>query len=456
MRSLFAKILLWFWLAFAVIIAALALLESAERQRAISVPVRPGEPFAILAELASDVLAREGRGGLTHLLARFETGSRVHVFCIDSTGADVRGRAVPPGVEATGRDVIRRGVGRARIGGNRFAVGYPLRDRDGTRLALVLEPPPRRRELFHVHDLWLQAVVLILLGGLLCYLLARYITAPVARLRGATRRLAEGDLSARVGSGERKRRDELEDLGRDFDGMAERMESMVSAQRRLLTDISHELRSPLARINVALGLLRQGGAKDTDGMLTRLETEAERLNRLIGDLLTLSRLESGGPAAAKQAVDLSQLVSEVVGDARLEASARKCEVRVTQPSTLSVQGVPELLRSAIENVVRNAVRHTAESTAVEVAVEERSGSNGPVAVVEVRDHGPGVPRDQIERIFEPFYRVDQSRERRSGGVGLGLAIARRAVLQHGGEIEAFPGEGGGLLVEIRVPIVAPR
>ena len=106
----------------------------------------------------------------------------------------------------------------------------------------------------------------------------------MARLRGATRRLAEGDLSARVGSGERKRRDELEDLGRDFDGMAERMESMVSAQRRLLTDISHELRSPLARINVALGLLRQGGAKDTDGMLTRLETEAERLNRLRGDV----------------------------------------------------------------------------------------------------------------------------------------------------------------------------
>ena len=421
MRTLFAKILLWFWLAFAVIIAALALLESAERQRAISVPVRPGDTFAILAELASDELQREGRGGLNRLLARFETGSRVHVFCLDSTGTDVRGRAVPAGVEATGRDVIRRGVGRAHIGGNRFAVGYPLRDRDGALLALVLEPPPRRRGMFHIHDLWLQAVVLILLGGLLCYLLARYITAPVTRLRGATRRLAAGDLSARVGS-ERRRRDELEDLGRDFDGMAERMESMVSAQRRLLTDMSHELRSPLARINVALGLLRQRGVEDADGMLTRLETESERLNQLIGDLLTLSRLESGGPRASSQPVDLSQLVSDVVNDARLEASARGCEVRVTEPSRVSVQGVPELLRSAIENVVRNAVRHTAESTAVEVGVAERSDSNGKVAVIEVRDHGPGVPEEQIERIFEPLRRRRAgARDRPPGG-----APARRA------------------------------
>jgi two-component system sensor histidine kinase CpxA len=233
--------------------------------------------------------------------------------------------------------------------------------------------------------------------------------------------------------------------------MAGRLETLVSSQRRLLGDISHELRSPLARMNLALGLLRQRGVDDPDGMIARLETEAGRLNRLIEDLLTLSRVESGEPGPGTRSVDLGELAAGIAEDARFEARARGCEVRLVCPGPLPVVGEPGLLRTAVENVVRNAVRHTGEGTAVEITVARRAEAGAPAAVIAVRDHGPGLPADQLERIFEPFYRVQDARERSSGGTGLGLAIAKRAVAQHGGRIEAAAAPGGGLLVTIRLP-----
>jgi two-component system sensor histidine kinase CpxA len=233
--------------------------------------------------------------------------------------------------------------------------------------------------------------------------------------------------------------------------MAERIETVISSQRRLLSDISHELRSPLARMNVAIGLMRQRGAGADLVMVARLEREAERLNRMIGDLLTLSRLESGERVAEPLPFDLAELVADVVGDARFEAGARGCHVQLAPSAPAPVSGASELLRSALENVVRNAVRHTADGTAVEVAL---AGEDPGTVVVEVRDRGPGVPADYLERIFEPFNRLDEARDRQSGGAGLGLAIAKRAVVQHGGTIEARAADGGGLAVRIRLPRAA--
>ena len=387
---------------------------------------------------------------------------------MDSAGVASGLRPVPPVAREAGRAALRKGGGMLVEGPGGFFVGYPLGRQGGRSLALVLHPTGRTREgaapdageppghepgwaPFLPYDLGVRALAWLVLGGLGCYLLARYITAPVARLRHATRRLAEGDLSARVGSGRHRRRDELEDLGRDFDRMAERLETLVSAQRRLLRDISHELRSPLARMNVALGLLRQRGTDDPDGMIARLETEADRLNRLIGDLLTLSRVESGGAGSRSRPLDLGELAAEIADDARFEAGARGCEVRLIRPGPVPAVGEPEVLRSAVENVVRNAVRHTAAGTTVEITVGRSADAAPPEAVIEVRDHGPGLPGDQLGRIFEPFYRVDDSRERSSGGTGLGLAIAKRAVTQHGGSIQAAPAPGGGLVVTIRLP-----
>jgi two-component system, OmpR family, sensor histidine kinase CpxA len=238
---------------------------------------------------------------------------------------------------------------------------------------------------------------------------------------------------------------------RDFDVMAERLENLVNAQGRLLKDISHELRSPLARLNVALALARQRTGPDAESALDRIDREASRLNELIGRLLTIVRLESGGEALRKVPIHLEDLVRDITADAAFEAQTRHCRVECLVVDQCQVVGDPSLLNSAIENVVRNAVRYTNENTAVEIRLECVNAMHGPEAVVRVTDSGPGVPEDALEKLFRPFYRIDDARGRGTGGVGLGLAIAERAVRLHDGTIKAINRPGGGLMVEIRLP-----
>jgi len=267
--------------------------------------------------------------------------------------------------------------------------------------------------------------------------------------------LAAGDLTARTGAPSATRRDEVAGLMRDFDAMAERIELLLKAQSRLLNDISHELRSPLARLNVALGLARQRAGVESADMLDRIELEASRLNELIGRILTLARLEDGEQLVPQTPVPLNELVQSVTEDAEFEAQARHCHVHTTVPEgDLMVSGNASLLHSAVENVIRNAIRYTHEGTAVEVelASEERSG--GVEAVLRVSDAGPGVPPDALEKLFEPFYRLDDARGRLTGGVGLGLAITERAVRFHGGKVKAFNRTPSGLMVEIRLPQIS--
>jgi two-component system sensor histidine kinase CpxA len=242
------------------------------------------------------------------------------------------------------------------------------------------------------------------------------------------------------------RRDELASLGADFDLMAEKIESLINSQRRLLGDISHELRSPLARLNVALELARQRAGDDAASALERIQHEAENLNEMIGQLLALTRLESGAEGMKKTAVDLVPLVTAISDDARFEAASRNRSVQLKSSSRCTTVGNELLLRRAIENVVRNAVQYTAEGTAVEVEV-----SCSDVAVITIRDHGAGVPENALVEIFRPFYRVDDARDREAGGVGLGLAIADRAVRLHDGSVKAANASEGGLLVTIILP-----
>jgi two-component system sensor histidine kinase CpxA len=268
------------------------------------------------------------------------------------------------------------------------------------------------------------------------------------------------------------RRDELASLGADFDLMAEKIESLINSQRRLLGDISHELRSPLARLNVALELARQRAGADATSALERIQHEAENLNEMIGQLLALTRLESGAEGLKKTAFDLVELVTAITDDARFEAGSRNRSVRLKTSGRCTTVGNELLLRRAIENVVRNAVQYTAEGTEVEIELRSDAGVacenqgagkavDGPAkakteldrcAVITVRDHGPGVPENSLVEIFRPFYRVDEARDREAGGVGLGLAITDRAVRLHGGSVEAANEPSGGLVVTIRLPI----
>jgi two-component system sensor histidine kinase CpxA len=296
-------------------------------------------------------------------------------------------------------------------------------------------------------------IIAVISSGLVCYFLAWYMTKPVARLRAATQRLAAGDLSARAGYPNRKGSDEIAGLMRDFDTMAARLESLVKAQSRLLNDISHELRSPLARLNVALGLARQRSGPESATMLERIELEASRLNELIGRLLTLARLEGGEQRVSRTPVSLDEVLLTVAEDAEFEAQARHCHVRSEIPGgSWAVCGEASLLHSAIENVVRNAIRYTREGTTVQILLARADSPRGAEAVVSVADCGSGVPPDALEKLFQPFYRLDDDRGRQTGGVGLGLAITERAVRFHGGSVAAFNRPQGGLLVEIHLPL----
>jgi two-component system sensor histidine kinase CpxA len=229
--------------------------------------------------------------------------------------------------------------------------------------------------------------------------------------------------------------------------MAERIETLVTSQQTLLRDISHELRSPLARLNVALGLARQRAGQQAQPVLDRIEREAERMNQMIGQLINLARMEAAAGPPQPSQVQLDEILRQVASDAAFEAQQRNCCVTLDAANVCSTDGNPDLLRSAVENVVRNAVRYTAPGTAVSMALRADNGW----ATVEVTDRGPGIPEADLDKVFRPFYRVATARERESGGTGLGLAIAERAVRLHGGTVKAENAPQGGLRVTLKIP-----
>jgi len=289
-------------------------------------------------------------------------------------------------------------------------------------------------------------LIALAVSALICWWLARYISAPVTKLQHVARTLASGNLDTRADQQLCQRRDELGVLAKDFNEMASRLRAQMISKEMLIRDISHELRSPLTRLRVALGLAQRGD--DTLGLqLERIERDIERLDALIGQTLQLSRLSGAKPGSEN--VELGQLVSEIVEDARFEADATGRHISESIALDLSARGSGELLRLAIGNVVRNAIRFAPAGSNVDVGTRLEGGA----AIVAVRDHGPGVPEPDLERIFEAFYRVAEARDRDSGGIGLGLAITARIMALHGGGAKAKNAADGGLIVELRFPAV---
>jgi two-component system sensor histidine kinase CpxA len=298
----------------------------------------------------------------------------------------------------------------------------------------------------------LLPILSIAMSAFICFLLTRHITSPLFELRKGAETIAAGDFTARVSESLRGRRDEIGQLGRDFDRMAERLESLVDSHTRLLGDVSHELRSPLSRLLVALGLARKANAEEMTELLERIAQEAKRLDSLIGQLLMLSRIESGSHAATASSIDLTALVHEVVSDGDFEARAQSRRVVVTAFEECAVSGSEELIRSAVENVVRNGIRFTREGTAVNVSIRRERDR----AVIQVRDLGPGVPETMLSEIFLPFRRAQTIHGARNEGSGLGLAIAHRAVAANGGNIGAMNAADGGLIIEIEFPLLPKK
>src|SRR5947209_7254154 len=288
---------------------------------------------------------------------------------------------------------------------------------------------------------YLRLLVVGLIGAALCFLLTRNITRPIVRLRTAAAGIAAGRLKTRVDPRVRRRHDEIGTLGRDFDRMAEQIERLVTAQRDLLGDVSHELRSPLSRLIVALQLLRQCPSQEAPDYLNRIGLEADRLDKLIGQLLTLARIDSGVDDQ-RETFNLTNLVQEVAADGDFEARANHRTVKVIHAEACTMSGVPEMLRSAIENVVRNAIRHTPPQTPVELTLNQMSDDKEPLSFLRVRDHGSGVPKHLLDDIFVPFHSIRDASPSASHGAGLGLAIADRIVRIHDGSIRALNAADG--------------
>lgn len=464
LRSLFLKVFLWFWLAMVVVIATFAVTTHFTRSPE---PFRPPQFIeAVLKGYAREAVAIYGREGATGLqqylnYIKDETGTRNQLF--DASGAELTGADAPQPVRDIAAQVAQTGTPFFRHMGGGMLEVRSVESRDGGRYAFVSYmqggPPPVERHVFWVlsEATWLLLVRVLaaaVAAGALCWLLARYIVTPVVKLREVTRQVTGGDLSARVGPRLGGRRDELAAMGHDFDELAARIETLVGAQTRLLRDISHELRSPLARLSVALDLARKRAGQAAAGDHDRIEREAKRLNEMIGQLLALSRWESDGDRLRAEPFDLSALVREVAADADFEAQGRNCSVVVKECDACEMRGTPQLLRSAVENVVRNAVRYTPEETAVKISLRCQRSNGGGEAVITVRDEGAGVPAESLQDIFRPFYRMDDSRTRETGGTGLGLAITERAVRLHGGTVRAENLSGGGFVVELRLPVNA--
>ena len=434
MGSLFTKVFLAFWLAAVLLAATIFAINRLYGGEALEAGRRD---LQAQATAAAALWAEGGRPAVNRWLRQRPGGHRP--LLVDG-GGRVLSQARPrrrlaewlPRTMEPGSHYLHRG---------HFALVARLPGVEPPRyLVDVLDPG-------HLGLLpaWARVLIAVVVTGLVSLGLSALVTRRLRRLRGAAQALAAGDLSVRVGH---RGRDEVAALARDFDRMAERLTELLEGQRRLLRDVSHELRSPLARLRVALELAER--AEDRDQALARIGKEADALERLVGEVLSLSRLESGQAALERKPVDLPALVEGVVEDADFEARARQRRVSLECPAAPVVAGDPALLRAAVENVVRNAVRHTAPETTVAVTVAEADGE----AVVTVCDRGAGVPEAELVRLFQPFTRVEDARDRGSGGHGLGLAISRRAAEAHGGTVDAENAPEGGLRVTLRLPVSA--
>lgn len=435
MRSVYLRILVWFFGALALSMLAFVMITRYLTYRSGGLGPSGPQLTALIFEETIRAYESGGAPGLAERIGRLHKYFPGDHYLVDFQGRDL----------ATGEDrsalleKIGSGWGDPTIVGGKFLVGIKSPD-NRYRLIAVLPFPS------DVLPYVLFYVLLLLAVGMVCWALALSIASPLRHLSQAVDRFGRGDLSIRVNS---RRRDEIGALGRSFDRMAQRIETLLVSERRLLQDVSHELRSPLARLSFAVELVKKhsGHNVEYDASILRLKKEIDRLTHLVSALLEMTRAEADPSSGNLEEIRLDVIVKEVVEDCRLEAEARRCGIRFGNDRALTMLGNGELLRRAFENVLRNALRYTAEGSFVEVELT----TNARQATVSVRDYGPGVPEELLSKIFQPFFRVDHSRHSATGGVGLGLSIAKRAIDVHQGVLTAI-NANPGLRIEIELSL----
>lgn len=430
MRTVFAKILLWSFGTLLLSLGAYLFISEGLASRISG----KGGPFERTIAFQVDEAEVTWRSGGSAALGAYLRKLQIY-FGPEHFFTDAQGKDLVTGADRSALLAFAR---------NEYHVPHLRRDRfvlvaasqDGAyRLIATGRPPFTRWSFLPYYGLILVVV------ALLCWMLAINIASPLRDLAHTVERFGRGDLTARVRS---RRRDEIGDVARSFDQMAERIETLLTAERRLLQDISHELRSPLARLSFAAELTKT--AEDRNAAAARITKEIDRLTNLVGALVEVTRVE-GDPASRRlEHLDLERLVEELIEASRMEADAHGCKLQFESDGPLPVRGDRELLRRAIENVLRNAIRYAPEGSAIDVTLKAAGGK----ASITVRDYGAGVPEEMLPRIFQPFFRADGSRDAQTGGVGLGLAIAHRAIGAHHGQIAA-ENAGPGLRVRMEIP-----
>lgn len=458
MNSLFTRVFVSFWIVLGIIIAGCVATTTMVAWHRIA--ELSAINFEQMNKNAEAALRNSGEAGLKSWLR--DVGAAypgVDIYLLDGAGHDLLDRTVPARLQ----EWLARGNGQKLITGNpgqsplapsiQYSASHLLESSqisatNGQNFTLAVAwfgSSPI--DVLGSYDIVLGLLVLtILVSATASWLLARYISDPIHDLQQGARILAGGNLDAKVGERFSRRNDEIGTLARDFNHMAAELKSQIQAKEILLRDISHELRSPLARIQVALGLatLDRG---NVEVQHQRMERDIERMNVLIEEIIRLERLNSAPQSFQMEELEFGHLLDQVVEDVALEAKVGGRQVMLSRPDNLGLRGNPEMLRRAVENVLRNAIRFSPENAEIEISASQQFDR---VAIC-VRDHGPGVPDADLQRIFEPFYRVSVSRERDMGGTGLGLAITARVISLHQGAVSASNHHGGGLVVMMVFP-----
>jgi two-component system sensor histidine kinase CpxA len=448
--KLFVKIFLWFWITTCGVIIAVVGTSYLNGMRVVEQPNILANFVPILAEKVVRAYETGGADAFEQFCrTNFPDQTTRVLYLLDGAYHDVLSRPITPNgllvahAARSGKLVMLR---------SQFAA-YRTTSTSGNPyvVLLITEPLDSIRETTSRREVLLLPMLLCLVT-VLCVWLAHHITSPIYAIQAAARRVSLGDLRARAPEGVLRRHDELASLGGDFNTMVERIEVLLRSHKNLLSAVSHELRSPLTRLNMSLTMLNKS-IVDEKGreLVERMNRDIAAIDRLMGQLLTLSRLEAGHVEAHREDVDLSQLVGQVGADGAFEAKASGKLVSVkAQEGVILPSSDPYALRSACENVVRNAIRFTAPGTTVEIELAVDGGAQGPCALIAVRDSGSGVPEDLLETIFQPFFQAPTNTD--SIGNGLGLAIAAEAIRLHRGTIAARNRPGTGLEVVVQLPL----
>ena len=456
-HRLFLKIFCWFWLTALVIMGIGLLARQVTDLRTIKSTNVYASVAPVLAEESAHVFEAEGPEAFARFASKLADGRDSQLYLLDEFKNDVLSRPIS-------KEILR--VANAARDDHLIATDHSLHVRTAAFKFVSSSGHPytvviyERSNLPDLSELIFDKAVPFLLSLLvvitaLCFLLAYSIASPIWGIQSAARRVAQGDFSARAPEAVSKRGDELGALAIDFDSMVERIELLIRTQRSLLNSVSHELRSPLSRLNLSLAVLRKDEFAHSASTIERMERDIARIDTLIGQLLTLSRFEASLTSGTTEDVDFTLLVQEVAADGNFEAQALGKSVVLEEANSVVLQNADSLaLRSACENIIRNAIHFTRPGTDVKVALEINAAAAAPEVLFTVRDMGPGVPEDSLENIFRPFFRVDQPGTR-SRGNGLGLAIALEAVRMHQGSIEATNLSPQGLEVTVRLPASRP-